>query len=82
MQAVPYVFKKAAYANPERSENNVEEMKKHRAPFPKGSPLQAYFETLPKAVQEQFVQSGAPVSTVEQLKQCVEHLGGNNGKTV
>ena len=53
----------------------MENMQKHRAPFPKGSPLQDYFETLPKAVQEQFIQSGAPVSTVEQLKQCVEHLG-------
>lgn len=53
----------------------MDNMKKHRAPFPKGSPLQEYFDTLPKAVQEQLVQSGAPVSTVEQLKQCVEHLG-------
>lgn len=55
---------------------NVEQMHKHNAPFPEGSPLQKYFDTLPKSIQEQFVQSGAPVSTVEQLKACVEQLTG------
>ena len=50
------------------------QMKKHNAPFPEGSPLQAYFQTLPKSVQELFVQSGAPVTTVEELKACVEQL--------
>ena len=52
----------------------MEQMRKHNAPFPQGSKLQAYFDTLPKSVQEQFVQSGAPVTTVEQLKACVEQL--------
>ena len=60
----------------------MDTMKKHRAPFPEGSPLQDYFHTLPKAVQEHLVQSGAPVSTVEQLKQCVEKLGANGDKSV
>ena len=60
----------------------MDNMKKHRAPFPKGSPLQEYFNTLPKAVQEHLVQSGAPVSTVEQLKQCVENLGTKGDKSV
>ena len=52
----------------------MEQMRKHNAPFPEGSKLQKYFDTLPKAIQEQFVQSGAPVTTVEQLKACVEQL--------
>ena len=54
----------------------MEQMKKHNAPFPEGSPLQAYFDTLPKGVQEWFVQSGAPVTTVEELKRCVAQLTG------
>ena len=58
----------------------MEQMHKHNAPFPKGSKLQAYFDTLPKAVQEQFVQSGAPVTTVEQLKACVAQLTSKEDK--
>lgn len=58
----------------------MEQMYKHNAPFPKGSKLQAYFDTLPKAVQEQFVQSGVPVTTVEQLKACVEQLTSQSKK--
>jgi hypothetical protein len=58
----------------------MEQMRKHNAPFPQGSKLQKYFDTLPKAVQEHLVQSGAPVTTVEQLKACVEQLTSKEDK--
>ena len=58
----------------------MEQMRKHNAPFPQGSKLQKYFDSLPKAVQEHLVQSGAPVTTVEQLKACVEQLTSKEDK--
>lgn len=44
------------------------------APFEDNAALRAYFDTLPKNIQEQLVQSGAKVSCVRELRDCVEHL--------
>lgn len=44
------------------------------APFEDNAALKAYFSTLPKNVQEMLVQSGAQVSCVRELRDCVEHL--------
>lgn len=50
------------------------------APFPAGSAMQEYFATLPKNLQEQFMQSGAEVRTEQELQQCVEQLRGRIDK--
>lgn len=50
------------------------------APFEAGSPMQAYFATLPKNLQELFIQSGAQVRTEQELQQCVEQLRGRIDK--
>lgn len=54
--------------------------KRYSAPFPAGSSLQEYFATLPKNLQEQFMQSGAQVRTEQELQQCVEQLRGRIDK--
>ena len=46
------------------------------APFAADRAMQAYFNTLPKNLQEMFMQSGAKVSTEQELRQCVEQLRG------
>ena len=42
--------------------------------------MQAYFDTLPKGIQELFIQSGAQVSTEQELRQCVQQLTGETQK--
>lgn len=44
------------------------------APFEDNAALRAYFNTLPKSIQEMLVQSGAQVSCVRELRDCVEQL--------
>ena len=56
----------------------MDHTEKRNAPFPQGSALQKQFDTLPKAVQEHLVQSGAPITTVEELNACVEQLTKRN----
>lgn len=50
------------------------------APFEAGSKMQEYFATLPKNLQEMFIQSGAQVRTEQELQQCVEQLQGRIDK--
>lgn len=41
--------------------------------------MKQYFDTLPAGVQEMILQSGAEVNSLDQLKQCAEHLMQKNG---
>lgn len=38
--------------------------------------LKQYFDSLPKAVQESIVQSGAKADTLEQLQQLADNFSG------
>ena len=54
----------------------MSQQEKQTAPFAADRAMQAYFNTLPKHLQELFMQSGAQVSTEQELRQCVEQLRG------
>ena len=58
----------------------MEKKHSYSAPFEDGTPMQAYFDTLPKGIQELFIQSGARVSTEQELRQCVQQLTGKTQK--
>lgn len=57
-----------------QEENKMKEFESWRAPFEDNAALRAYFDTLPRSIQEMLVQSGAQVQCVRELRDCVAHL--------
>ena len=41
--------------------------------------IMEYFNTLPKAVQENIIQSGAGFNSDEEMKKCAENITGSAG---
>lgn len=47
---------------------------KSENPLDNNAQLKAFFNTLPPSVQENMKQTGVQMHSVEELRQCAEHL--------